>query len=124
MMVLTTSLDRRSEEFAANAAAMRALVEDVREKVAAIREDGGAGAWQRHLARGKLLPRERVRALLDPGSPFLELSQLAAYGVCDGIAGSADTLSCVRAHRGLNRASMMAQVAMALAAVVNGPHSA
>jgi 3-methylcrotonyl-CoA carboxylase beta subunit len=84
MTVLTTSLDRRSEAFAANAAAMRALVEDLRERVAAIREGGGEEARRRHLARGKLLPRERVRALLDPGSPFLELSQLAAYGMYDG----------------------------------------
>jgi 3-methylcrotonyl-CoA carboxylase beta subunit len=63
---------------------MRALVEDLREKVAAIREGGGEAARRRHLARGKLLPRERVRALLDPGSPFLELSQLAAFGMYDG----------------------------------------
>jgi len=84
MAVLTTSLDRRSEVFAANAAAMRALVEDLREKVAAIREGGGEEARRRHLGRGKLLPRERVRALVDPGSPFLELSQLAAYGMYDG----------------------------------------
>src|SRR5881275_229502 len=84
MTVLTTSLDRRSETFAANATAMRGLVEDLREKVAAIREGGGEAARRRHLARGKLLPRERVRMLLDPGSPFLELSQLAAYGMYDG----------------------------------------
>ena len=84
MTVLTTSLDRRSEVFAANAAAMRALVADLREKVTAIREGGGEAARRRHLARGKLLPRERVRALLDPGSPFLELSQLAAFGMYDG----------------------------------------
>ena len=84
MTVLTTSLDRRSEAFAANAAAMRGLVEDLREKVAAIREGGGEAARRRHLARGKLLPRERVRTLLDSGSPFLELSQLAAWGMYDG----------------------------------------
>src|SRR5277367_5115426 len=84
MTVLTTSIDRRSEVFAANAAAMRVLVEDLREKVAAIREGGGEAARRRHLARGKLLPRERVRLLLDPGSPFLELSQLAAWGMYDG----------------------------------------
>jgi 3-methylcrotonyl-CoA carboxylase beta subunit len=81
MTVLPTSLDRRSDLFAANAAAMRALVADLREKVGAIREGGGAEARRRHLARGKLLPRERVRALLDPGSPFLELSRLAAWGM-------------------------------------------
>jgi 3-methylcrotonyl-CoA carboxylase beta subunit len=84
MTVLTTSLDRRSEAFATNTAAMRALVEDLREKVAATREGGGEAARRRHLARGKLLPHERVRALLDPGSPFLELSQLAARGMYDG----------------------------------------
>jgi 3-methylcrotonyl-CoA carboxylase beta subunit len=84
MTVLTTLLDRRSEVFAANAAATRGLVADLRERVAAIEEGGGAEARRRHLGRGKLLPRERVRALLDPGSPFLELSQLAAYGMYDG----------------------------------------
>src|SRR5438093_2814560 len=84
MTVLTTTLDRRSEVFAANAAAMRALAANLREKIAAIREGGGEAARRRHLARGKLLPRERVRALLDPGSPFLEFSQLAALGMYDG----------------------------------------
>src|SRR5205807_448637 len=84
MTVLTTSLDRRAEGFAANAAAMAALVADLRAKVAAIEEGGGPEARRRHLARGKLLPRERVRLLLDPGSPFLEFSQLAAYGMYDG----------------------------------------
>ena len=70
------SLDRRFEAFAANAAVMRAHVEDLRDKVAVIREGGGAAARRRHLGRGKPLPRERVRALLDPSSSFLELSQL------------------------------------------------
>src|SRR5271156_2515645 len=84
MTVLSTSIDRRSEAFAANAAAMRALVEDLRARVAAIEQGGGEQARARHAGRGKLLPRERVRALLDPGSPFLELSQLAAFGMYDG----------------------------------------
>ena len=84
MTVLLTSIDRRSETFAANAAAMRALVEDLRSKVATIETGGTEEARRRHLGRGKLLPRERVRALLDPGSPFLEFSQLAAYGMYDG----------------------------------------
>ncbi|MDX1711327.1 MAG: carboxyl transferase domain-containing protein [Rhodovibrionaceae bacterium] len=60
---------------------MQAVVEDLKEKVAAIKQGGGERARQRHLDRGKMLPRERVRALIDPGSPFLELSQLAAYGM-------------------------------------------
>ncbi len=84
MTVISTSVDQRSEAFATNAAAMHALVADLQEKVAAIREGGGAEARRRHLARGKMLPRERVRALLDSGSPFLELSQLAGYGMYDG----------------------------------------
>jgi 3-methylcrotonyl-CoA carboxylase beta subunit len=83
MTVLPTSIDPRSDAYAANAAAMRALVEDLRDKVAVIRAGGGAEARHRHLARGKLLPRERIRALVDPGSPFLELSQFAAYGMYD-----------------------------------------
>src|SRR6266478_6644917 len=93
MTVISTSLDRRSEVLATNAAAMRALVADLQQKVAAIREGGGAEARRRHLARGKMLPRERVRALLDPGSPFLELSQLAAYGMYDGAVPAAGIIT-------------------------------
>jgi 3-methylcrotonyl-CoA carboxylase beta subunit len=84
MTVLSRALDTRSDAFAANAAAMRALVADLREKAGQIELGGGEEARRRHLSRGKLLPRERVRALLDPGSPFLELSQLAAFGMYDG----------------------------------------
>jgi 3-methylcrotonyl-CoA carboxylase beta subunit len=93
MTVLSTSLDRRAEPFAANAAAMKALVEDLRERAEAIRAGGGEEARRRHLARGKLLPRERVRALLDPGSPFLEFSQLAAYGMYDGEVAAAGIIT-------------------------------
>jgi 3-methylcrotonyl-CoA carboxylase beta subunit len=84
MTVLPTSIDRRSEAFAANAKAIRALVADLREKLAAIELGGTEDARRRHLGRGKLLPRERVRALLDPGSPFLEFSPFAAHGMYDG----------------------------------------
>ena len=84
MTVLATALDLRSEAFRGNAAAMRELVADLRAKLARIEEGGGVEARQRHLRRGKLLPRERVRLLLDPGSPFLELSPLAAFGMYDG----------------------------------------
>lgn len=84
MTVLATSLDPRSHAFLAADAAMRGLVADLRVKLARIEEGGGEGARRRHLARGKLLPRERVRLLLDPGSPFLELSTLAAFGMYDG----------------------------------------
>src|SRR6266478_47294 len=81
MAVIKTAIDPRSELFRGNAEAMRGIVADLRERVAAIREGGGAAARERHLSRGKLLPRDRIRTLLDPGSPFLELSQLAAFGM-------------------------------------------
>jgi 3-methylcrotonyl-CoA carboxylase beta subunit len=84
MPVLTTSLDPRSAAFRASDAAMRGLVADLDTKLAKIEEGGGEEARRRHLGRGKLLPRERVRLLLDTGSPFLELSPLAAYGMYDG----------------------------------------
>jgi 3-methylcrotonyl-CoA carboxylase beta subunit len=81
MTVLKSTIDPRSEEFRRNADAMRTAVADLHAKITEIKRGGGEAARERHLARGKLLPRERVRALLDIGSPFLELSQLAAYGM-------------------------------------------
>ena len=81
MPVLATALDKGSITAQANAAAMRRLVADLEAQLARIREGGGAASRQRHLARGKLLPRERIRLLLDPGAPFLELSPLAAHGM-------------------------------------------
>jgi 3-methylcrotonyl-CoA carboxylase beta subunit len=89
MPVIETKLSTRDPTFAHNRDAMAALVADLRERIAAIEQGGGDTARARHVARGKLLPRERVRALLDPGSPFLELSQFAAYGMYgDAIAGA------------------------------------
>jgi 3-methylcrotonyl-CoA carboxylase beta subunit len=91
MAVLKSAVNTRSAEFQANADAMRRLVEDLRRQVDTVREGGGAPAREKHVARGKLLPRERIRLLLDVGSPFLELSQLAAHGLygdevpCGGI---------------------------------------
>jgi 3-methylcrotonyl-CoA carboxylase beta subunit len=81
MPVLKSKIDPRSPAFAANAEQMRTTVADLRSKVTKVSEGGGADAAKKHTARGKLLPRDRVAALLDPGAPFLELSQLAAYGV-------------------------------------------
>ncbi|HLJ64572.1 MAG TPA: carboxyl transferase domain-containing protein [Stellaceae bacterium] len=79
MPVLKTSLDPRAPSFEANARVMRELVQDLGRVVGLIRQGGGEAARSRHLARGKLLPRDRVRTLLDPGAPFLEFSQLAAH---------------------------------------------
>ncbi|MCW8950967.1 MAG: methylcrotonoyl-CoA carboxylase [Sedimenticola sp.] len=79
MSVIKSSINRKSEQFREYQASMQALVADLRERVATIAEGGGERARDRHLSRGKLLPRERIRVLLDTGSPFLELSQFAAY---------------------------------------------
>jgi 3-methylcrotonyl-CoA carboxylase beta subunit len=81
MPVLTTSLNPRSPDYVENSERNRGLIEDLRARVETIKRGGGDRARERHLSRGKLLPRERVRTLLDAGSPFLELSQFAAYGM-------------------------------------------
>jgi 3-methylcrotonyl-CoA carboxylase beta subunit len=80
---LESKLNPRDATFAQNRAAMAALVDDLRARIAEVEQGGGPVARERHVGRGKLLPRERVRTLLDAGSPFLELSQLAAYGMYD-----------------------------------------
>jgi 3-methylcrotonyl-CoA carboxylase beta subunit len=84
LTVLTTTLDPRSEAFRANAVAMRVVVEDLRAQTARIALGGDEAARARHVGRGKLLPRERVRTLIDAGAPFLELSAFAAHGMYDG----------------------------------------
>src|SRR3954451_13810824 len=81
MAVLKSAVNTRSAEFQANAEAIRKLVEDLRNQVDRIREGGGTSARDKHGARGKQLPRERIRLLLDIGSLFLELSQLAGHGL-------------------------------------------
>src|SRR2546421_3569963 len=89
MPVISSSHDRRSEALRANDKAMRAVVADLKEKSAAIALGGDAASRQRHQGRGKLLARERIRLLLDPGSPFLELSAFAAYQMYDGAVPAA-----------------------------------
>jgi len=87
--VITSSIDTSSNEFLANQRAMRALVEELERTRAKAAEGGPKRARERHLARGKLLPRQRVMTLLDPGAPFLELSPLAAHGLYeDAIHGA------------------------------------
>ena len=78
MPVLASKLSPRSEDFKANASAMRALVDDLNAKLAQVVQGGGEGPRAKHIARGKLLPRDRVETLLDPDTPFLELAPLAA----------------------------------------------
>ena len=86
MPVLTSQIDPRSEDFRRNADHLRAAVDDLNAQLARIALGGGDKARDKHSARGKLLPRERIRALLDPGSPFLEFSALAGHGMYDGQA--------------------------------------
>jgi 3-methylcrotonyl-CoA carboxylase beta subunit len=81
MPALASKLSPRSEDFKANAAAMRALVDDLNAKLAQIALGGGEAARSKHTGRGKLLPRERVEMLLDPDTPFLEVAPLAALGM-------------------------------------------
>ena len=95
MTILHSDIDTRSTEFAANAEAMRALVADLRARVAEAQQGGGETARERHRGRGKLLARERVAGLIDPGSPFLELSQLAANGLYDNEVPSAGIITGV-----------------------------
>ena len=114
MTVLKSAIDTKSEAFRENDAGMRALVEDLKAKVAEIKEGGGAKARERHLARGKMLTRERVRTLLDTGSPFLELGQLAAYGMYDGEVPSAGLIT------GIGRVSGVECMVLANDATVKG----
>ena len=93
--VLGSAVDPGSAEFARNDAAHRALVADLRAQVARAARGGSERARARHVARGKLLPRERVDALLDPSSPFLELSPLAAHGLYGGDAPGAGIVTGV-----------------------------
>jgi 3-methylcrotonyl-CoA carboxylase beta subunit len=93
MPVLATKLNARSEDFRNNAAAMRALVDDLNAKLAQIAQGGGEGPRAKHLARGKLLPRDRVEMLLDPDTPFLEIAPLAALNLYDGDAPGAGLIA-------------------------------
>jgi 3-methylcrotonyl-CoA carboxylase beta subunit len=93
MPVIESKLDPRDATFARNRDAMTALVADLAAKVAIIEQGGGETACAKHVARGKLLPRERVRVLIDPGSPFLEFSQLAAWNMYDDNIAAAGVIT-------------------------------
>jgi 3-methylcrotonyl-CoA carboxylase beta subunit len=82
-LLFASNIDTGSAAFAANAARMRALADELQKRRAAAAEGGQPRIRERHVSRGKLLPRDRVMRMLDPGSPFLELSPLAANGLYD-----------------------------------------
>ncbi len=114
MTVLKSNLNTRTDEFRTNDAHNRALVEALRETVATVKLGGPERSRERHLSRGKLLPRDRVHTLLDPGAPFLELSQLAAYGLYGGEVPSAGLIT------GIGRVSGRECVIVANDATVKG----
>jgi 3-methylcrotonyl-CoA carboxylase beta subunit len=89
MPQLHSQIDPRSPDFLANAEALKANVSELDQRLARAAEGGGEKARAKHTERGKLLPRERIEALLDPGSPFLEIAPLAAEGLYDGAAPAA-----------------------------------
>jgi len=93
--VLHSRADTGGERFARNHAANAALAAELRKKLAEVSRGGPESSRERHIARGKLLPRDRVDALTDPGSPFLELSPLAADGLYDGDAPAAGVITGV-----------------------------
>src|SRR5690625_4162110 len=93
MQQLPTQVDASSEQYQTNFAYHSQLRQQLRERVATVAEGGSERARQRHLDRGRLLPRERVRRILDPGSPFLEIGALAAFGMYDDDAPAAGLIT-------------------------------
>jgi 3-methylcrotonyl-CoA carboxylase beta subunit len=93
MPIILSRINTRSQEFLENAAAMRKRLDDLAERLAVNAAGGSAAARAKHTARGKLLPRERVERLVDPGTPFLELSPMAAFGLYDDEAPGAGLIT-------------------------------
>lgn len=93
MTHLASSIDPSSEDFQENSRYMRCLVADFREKLKEIQKGGSEKAREKHLSRGKLLPRERIRRLLDQRSPFLEIGAMAAYGIYENQVPSAGLIT-------------------------------
>src|ERR1700751_5971107 len=94
-MPLHSSIDTGSSEFASNAEAMRALVAELKEKLDRVSGGGGEASRARHTSRGKMLARQRVDLLIEPGTAFLELSPLAAFGLYGGDVHSASLITGV-----------------------------
>ena len=93
MPALASKLSPRSEDFKTNAAAMQLLVDDLNAKLSKVALGGGVAPRVKHVARGKLLPRDRVEMLLDPDTPFLEIAPLAAHGMYNGDAPGAGLIA-------------------------------
>ncbi len=100
MAILQSHLSTRSEAFAANRAAMDAALDEVRAAAEVALAGGGERARERHLSRGKMLPRDRLQSLLDPGSPFLEVGLFAAHGCYGGEIPAAGAIAGIGRVRG------------------------
>ncbi len=97
-----TQVDPNSENYRRNSEAMLAIVDDLKQKLARIQEGGNEVSRERHREHGKLLPRDRIRLLLDPGSEFLELSQLAAFEMYDDEIPAAGIITGVGKINGID----------------------
>ena len=93
MPIIETKINTSSDAFQSSAQAMKALIEDLQQKLTHIAQGGGDAARAKHTGRGKLLPRERIAALLDPNTPFLEFSALAAHGMYDDASPGAGIIT-------------------------------
>ena len=102
MTVIQSKLSPNGAEFQANAAAMQTIVDDLKAKLAVIAQGGSKSARAKHVARGKLLPRERVERLLDAGTPFLEVSPMAAYGMYDADIPAAGVIAGIGRVAGID----------------------
>ena len=100
MSVLGTTLDTRSDAYRANREALLASIDEVAAASARVEAGGGERARERHLARGKLLPRDRIAALIDPGAAFLEIGRLAAHGQYDDEVPGAGVVAGIAPIRG------------------------
>ena len=114
MSVIASKISTRGEDYQDNFAHMEQKLADLRAKVETVKMGGGERSRKRHLDRGKLLPRDRIRTLIDPGAPFLELQQLAAWDVYDDDIPSAGVIT------GIGRVSGRECVIVANDATVKG----
>ena len=93
MALIKTQIDTNSRDFVANDAHMRGLVDDLQKHLDQVEKGGGDKARKKHTKRGKMLPRERIKQLIDAGTSFLEFSPLAALNMYDGKAPSAGIIT-------------------------------
>src|SRR5690606_32491436 len=93
MSVIQSNISPSTDAFRANAERMRALVDEISAKARVVEQGGPEEARERHVSRGKLLPRERLAQLLDLGAPFLEIGQFAAWGLYGGDIASAGMIA-------------------------------